>query len=198
MTPLFEQLVEALRILPGVGPKSAQRMAFHVLERSRGAGLQLSGILAKAIEGIQKCQQCRNLSETPICHLCENTQRRDTGQLCVVESPSDVQAIEDSGLYHGSYFVLHGHLSPIDGIGPEDLGLDKLESWLADDQVNELILATNPTIEGEATAYYLAELARAAQVPVTRIAHGVPVGGQLDHIDGQTLGRALDGRQPLN
>ncbi len=196
-SPLIEQLVESLRCLPGVGRKTAQRMAMHLLERDREAGMQLSRALAEAMEGIGHCQQCRNFCEQELCTLCAD-KRRDTATICVVESPADVIAVEQSGSYRGLYFVLMGHLSPIDGIGPEDIGLDILRERIQRDGVTELILATNPTVEGEATAYYLSEMVRSEGIRVSRIAHGVPLGGELEYVDGTTLAHAFSGRKVLD
>ena len=193
-SPLIEQLVESLRCLPGVGRKTAQRMALHLLERERDAGLSLAQALEEAMADVRHCGLCRNFCETDICEICSDT-RRDRSTICVVESPSDVVAIEQSGSYRGLYFVLMGHLSPIDGIGPEDIGLDLLSSRVQQEGIEELILATNPTVEGEATAYYLTELMRAEGVRITRIAHGVPLGGELEYVDGSTLAHALSGRK---
>ncbi len=193
-SPLIEQLIEALRCLPGVGPKSAQRMAFHLLERDRQGGLNLSETLRSAMEGVGNCEQCRTLCELELCHICAN-QKRDHSQLCIVETPSDVLAIELTASYSGVYFVLMGHLSPIDGIGPEEIGIDQLLARLKTEDVKEVILATNPTVEGEATAYYIAENIKALGITVTRIAHGVPLGGELEYVDGGTLAHALSGRK---
>ncbi|MCX2981448.1 recombination protein RecR [Halieaceae bacterium IMCC14734] len=195
-SPLIENLVDGLRCLPGVGPKSAQRMALHLLERDREGATALAESLVAAMTGVRHCQQCRNFSEETLCSICRD-QRRDNKTLCVVESPSDVMAVEQSGSYRGQYFVLMGHLSPIDGIGPEEIGLDQLQSRVADEDVTEVILATNPTVEGEATAYYVGELLRADGVTVTRIAHGVPLGGELEFVDGNTLAHALSGRREV-
>lgn len=195
--PLLEQLIEALRCLPGVGPKSAQRMAFHVLERDRDGARHLATVLSRSCDAIGHCERCRNLTEGTLCHVCENP-RREPGLLCVVESPSDVIAIERATGFRGLYFVLLGRLSPIDGIGPSDLGLDELKMRLKSGEVNELIIATNPTVEGEATAYYLQEMARDHSVPVSRIAHGVPLGGELEYIDQSTLAMAFSSRQSLS
>jgi recombination protein RecR len=191
---LLEQLIEALRCLPGVGPKSAQRMAFHVLERDRAGGRRLAEALAAAVEGIGHCSRCRTLSEDEVCPLCRSDLRDDT-LLCVVESPADVMAIEQATGFNGRYFVLGGHLSPLDGIGPAEIGLDHLGQRLEEGQVKELILATNPTVEGEATAHYISELAQARGVGASRIAHGVPLGGELEYVDGGTLAHAFAGRQ---
>jgi recombination protein RecR len=195
-TPLLNQLIEALRCLPGVGPKSAQRMAFHLLERDREGGRRLASVLNEAMERVGKCRSCRTLTEREVCSLCANDQR-DRSQLCIVESPADVLAIEQATDYRGLYFVLGGRLSPLDGIGPAEIGLDQLEQRLAEGGVQELIIATNPTIEGEATAHYVGELAGELGIKATRIAHGVPLGGELEYIDGGTLAHAFSGRQSL-
>ncbi|MCP3868546.1 MAG: recombination protein RecR [Gammaproteobacteria bacterium] len=192
--PLLDQLMEALRCLPGVGPKSAQRMAFHLLERDRVGGRRLAAVLDRAMEHIGHCKRCRTFTERELCALCANP-KRDSSLLCVVETPAEVVAIEQSAIYSGRYFVLGGRLSPLDGIGPQEIGLDRLEPLLADGEVKELILATNPTVEGEATAHYIGELARPKGVQVTRIAHGVPLGGELEYVDGGTLSHAFSGRR---
>jgi recombination protein RecR len=193
---LIGRLIESLRCLPGVGPKSAQRMAFHLLEYNRDGARQLAEALTLAMDRVGNCLECRTLSEDPVCTLCAN-ERRDRSLLCVVETPADVQALEQSIAYQGLYFVLMGHLSPLDGIGPEALGLDLLETRLASGKVKELILATNPTVEGEATAHFISEMARVQGVRTTRIAHGVPMGGELEYIDGGTLSHAFAGRQEI-
>jgi recombination protein RecR len=193
---LIGRLIESLRCLPGVGPKSAQRMAFHLLEHNRDGGRQLAETLDLAMERVGNCRECRTLSEEDVCMLCAND-RRDRSQLCVVETPADVQALEQSTGFRGLYFVLMGHLSPLDGIGPEALGLGLLEARLATGQVTELILATNATVEGEATAHFVSEMARAHGIRSTRIAHGVPMGGELEYIDGGTLSHAFAGRQEI-
>ena len=195
-SPIIERLVESLRCLPGVGPKSAQRMAFHLLEHNRDGGRQLADALNQAMEKVGHCSECRTLTETAVCGLCANV-RRDRGQLCIVETPADVQALEQSTGYKGVYFVLMGHLSPLDGIGPEALGLDLLELRLGDGQVSEVILATNPTVEGEATAHFINEMARVHGIRTTRIAHGVPMGGELEYIDSSTLSHAFAGRHEI-
>jgi recombination protein RecR len=192
--PLLQRLMEGLRCLPGVGPKSAQRMAFYLLERDREGGRRLAAVLAEAMDRIGHCRRCRTLTEREECILCANP-RRDPGLLCVVENPAEVAAIEQSAGYDGLYFVLGGRLSPLDGIGPAEIGAPVLERRLAEGTVRELILATNPTVEGEATAHYLAELARRQGVAVTRIAHGVPLGGDLEYVDSGTLAHALAGRR---
>lgn len=194
--PLVSQLIDALRCLPGVGPKSAQRMAFHLLERDRDGGRELARVLAEAMARVTRCRKCRTLSETELCGLCANP-RRDATLLCVVEQPSGVIAIEQATDYRGLYFVLGGRLSPLDGIGPGELGLDLLAERLRRDGIAELILATNPTVEGGATAQYIAQLATSAGVGVTRIAHGVPLGGDLEMVDGGTLAHAFVGRHAL-
>jgi recombination protein RecR len=190
-------MVESLRCLPGVGRKSAQRMALHLLERDREAGMALADALRAALEGVGHCRQCRNFSEEELCPICADT-RRDASIVCVVESPADVIAVEQSSSYRGLYFVLMGHLSPIDGIGPEDIGLDILQKRIQDGGIEELILATNPTVEGEATAWYLTDLVRADSVKISRIAHGVPLGGELEYVDGSTLAHAFHGRRVLD
>lgn len=193
---LLNQLIEALRALPGVGPKSAQRMAFHLLQRDREAGRYLAQVMAQAMERIGRCERCRTLSEHQLCALCASS-HRDASLLCVVEQPSDIVAIEQAIDYQGLYFVLGGRLSPLDGIGPDELGLDDLGARLADVEVEEVILAISPTIEGNATAQYVGELARDKRVRLTRIAHGVPLGGELEFVDGGTLAHAFAGRQGL-
>ena len=196
-SPLIQELIDAFRILPGVGPKSAQRMAYHVLERNKGGGKILSDALSKAIEKVGQCSQCRTLTEEPTCAICCSTQRNTT-ELCIVEHPTDVDVIERSGVFKGKYFVLMGHLSPIDGIGPNALGLDELELRLARKEITELIIATNPTVEGEATAHFISNLAKKYQISVSRIAHGVPLGGELEYVDSGTLSRAFEGRLKLS
>lgn len=193
---LIGHLIESLRCLPGVGPKSAQRMAYHLLEHDRAGGRRLADVLEQAMEHIGNCRECRTLCEEACCSLCSND-RRDRGQLCVVETPADVLALEQATGYQGLYFVLMGHLSPLDGIGPEALGLDQLQSRLQGGAVRELILATNPTVEGEATAHFISEMAHACGIRATRIAHGVPMGGELEYIDGGTLSHAFAGRQEI-
>jgi len=192
-SPLIRQLIDALRILPGVGQKTAQRMALQLLERDRSGGLRLAQALTRAMEGIGYCRQCRSLSEDVLCAQCSDPRRDDT-LLCVVEGPMDVFAVEQTG-YRGRYFVLKGHLSPLDGLGPEAIGIPELEARIAQGGCSEVILATNPTVEGEATAHYIAELARARGIRSTRIAHGVPLGGDLEFVDGGTLRQALLGRR---
>lgn len=197
-SPLVQELIESFKCLPGVGAKSAQRMAFHLLERNRRGGERLAKSLAKSMENIGHCLQCRNFTEEELCHICQSSKRKIAHQLCIVESPADVIAIEQTGEFVGRYFILMGHLSPIDGIGPEDLGLDLLEEQLASKQFKEVILATNPTVEGEATAHFIADIAQKYQVNLSRIAHGVPVGGELEFVDGNTLSHAFSGRKNYN
>jgi recombination protein RecR len=193
-SPLLTRLIESLRCMPGVGQKSAQRIAFHLLERDRNGARQMAVALAEAANGIGHCRRCRMLTEHELCAIC-SVNGRDAGLLCVVESPADVMALEDATGYRGLYFVLMGHLSPLDGIGPDELGLDELEERLATKEVSELIIATNPTVEGDATAHFLAELASRHRVPASRIAHGVPLGGELEYVDGGTLSHAFYGRR---
>lgn len=193
---LLQELIDSLRCLPGVGPKTAQRMAFHLLERDRQGGRDLSAVLARAMEQIGRCERCRNLSETAVCAICSGGSRQQD-LLCVVESPADVMAIEQATAYRGLYFVLMGRLSPLDGIGPEDLGMDRLRQRLAQETLSEIIVATNPTVEGEATAFYLQKMADQAGITVSRIAHGVPLGGELEYTDQSTLAHAFGSRQRL-
>jgi recombination protein RecR len=195
-SPLLTELVEALRCLPGVGAKTAQRMALHLLERDRDGARRLAEKLAAAAERIGNCERCRTFSEERVCPLCANP-ARDASLLCVVETPADQMAIEQATAYRGKYFVLLGRLSPLDGLGPKELGFDLLAARLAEGEVRELIVATNPTVEGEATAHMLSQLARQAGVRATRLAHGVPLGGELEFIDRGTLAHAFSGRQNL-
>ena len=197
-SPLIDDLIESLRCLPGVGRKSAQRMALHILERNREGGAVLAQSLNLALDKVGRCEQCRTHSELPICRLCSQPERH-MSTLCIVETPADVLAIEQGAGFKGLYFVLMGHLSPMDGIGPNELGLDVLISRLSDEQITEVIIATNPTIEGDATAHFIHQLI--SQQPslqtinVTRIAHGVPIGGELEYVDGGTLAHAFEGRK---
>ena len=195
-SPSLANLIEALRCLPGVGPKSAQRMSLHLMERDREGALALSEALSEAARLIQHCNRCRNLTELDVCEICSDV-KRDVSTICVVETPADVLAVEQSGSYRGLYFVLMGHLSPIDGIGPAELGLDKFQQRAINEGVEEVILATNPTVEGEATAYYLTDMLQPGGIKVSRIAHGVPLGGELEYVDGSTLAHALSGRRPV-
>jgi recombination protein RecR len=193
-SPLVNQLIEALRCLPGVGPKSAQRMAYQLLERDRSGAQNLAAVLDKAVKEVGHCEQCRSLSERKLCDICESSQR-DRSLLCIVESPADVQVIEQSTDYKGLFFVLMGHLSPLDGIGPEEIGLDVLAQRLDQGEVKEVVLATNFTVEGEATAHYISEMVNTRGITASRIAHGVPVGGELEYVNSTTLSRAFTGRQ---
>lgn len=195
-SPLIDELISSLRCLPGVGPKSAQRMVLHLLEHNREGAARLARSLDKAIDGVGRCQRCRTLTEQPVCGICDNP-RRNGSVLCVVETPADVVAIEQAGGYQGKYFVLLGRLSPIDGIGPEDIGIDQLVNQLKTGEVNEVILATNPTMEGETTAFYISERAKDLGITVSRIAHGVPLGGELEFVDGGTLAHAFSSRKAL-
>lgn len=192
---LIGELIAALRCLPGVGPKSAQRMTYQLLERDRAGARRLSQALAQAAERVGHCTRCRTLTEREVCGLCTHP-GRDPSLLCIVETPADVWAVEQAGAFRGYYFVLMGHLSPLDGIGPADLGLDQLPMRVGEG-VNEVIVATNPTVEGEATAHYIAELLRPQGVQVSRIAHGVPMGGELEYVDVGTMAHALAGRREM-
>jgi recombination protein RecR len=193
-SPLIKQLIDSFRCLPGVGAKSAQRMAYHLLERDRNGARKLAHALNQAAEQVGHCQSCRILTEYELCDICQSP-KRENQTLCVVENPSDVYAIEQSGTYQGKYFVLMGHLSPLDGIGPQELHLDILKQRVENEAITEVILATNTTVEGEATAYYIVDMLKPYSAKVTRIAHGVPLGGELEYIDGSTLGHAFNGRQ---
>lgn len=193
-SPLLVRLIDGLRCMPGVGQKSAQRIAFHLLERDREGAGGLSVALAEAVAGIGHCSRCRMFTENELCSIC-SASGRDSTQLCVVESPADVMALEDATGFRGLYFVMMGHLSPLDGIGPDELGLSKLAEWLGGGEVKELIIATNATVEGDATAHYLADLASRHDVIASRIAHGVPLGGELEYVDSGTLSHAFYGRR---
>lgn len=192
----LQELIDGLRCLPGVGPKSAQRMALHLLQRDREAGARLGRTLQQAMQSIVHCEQCRNFTQTPVCPICSSPER-DASQLCVVESPADVLALERATAFRGRYFVLMGNLSPLDGIGPDELGLSVFEQRLASGEVKELTLATNSTVEGGATANYLAELARRHDVRVLQIARGIPMGGELEFADGSTLAVAFSERSEM-
>jgi recombination protein RecR len=194
--PLLSQLIDSFRCLPGVGPKSAQRMAFHILQRDRAGGAKLAAVLAEAVQSIGHCRLCRTLTEDDVCELCRN-ESRDNSLLCVVENPSDVLALEQATGYRGRYYVLGGRLSPLDGVGPAEIGIDRLERRLDELQPAELILATTTTVEGEATAHYIGELAAERGIATSRIAHGVPLGGELEFVDGGTLAHAFAGRRNL-
>ncbi len=194
---LVEELVQALRCLPGVGPKSARRMTYNLLTRNRDGARTLARVLAAAADKVGHCRRCRNLTDQEVCAICASG-RRNPAELCVVETPADVQAIEQTGAYSGYYFVLMGHLSPIDGVGPQDIGIEQLVSWLDEGSVREVILATNATVEGDVTAGFIADLAQERGIGSSRIAHGVPVGGELEYTDGGTLRHALAGRQRVS
>jgi len=194
-SPLINELILSLKCLPGVGAKSAQRMAFTLLERNRDGGMKLSEALHNAMQHVKNCEQCRTFAENSLCSLCANPARSETAQICIVESPQDILAIEQTSEFKGLYFVLMGHLSPIDGIGPSEIGLDILQKRLQEESIEEVILATNPTVEGEATAHYIGQMCKRHNIAATRIAHGVPVGGELEYIDGNTLTHAFSGRR---
>ena len=194
-TPLLTRLVEALQYMPGIGRKSAQRIAYYLLQKKRQAARDLAAVLVDAMDRIGHCKTCRTFSESDECAICASP-KRDRSLLCVVESPADVYAIEDAH-YKGLYFVLMGHLSPLDGVGPEELGLDQLNQLLDDEEIEEIILATGTTVEGEATAHYISEMVKKPGINVSRIAHGIPMGGDLEYIDSNTLSHALSGRRPV-
>jgi recombination protein RecR len=195
-SPLINRLIEDLRCLPGVGPKSAQRMALYLLEKERSGARRLARSLVEAADKIGHCERCRTLTESSVCMICSSP-KRDNSLLCIVENPVDVRALELATDYQGLYFVLMGRLSPLDGIGPQQLGLEQLEQRLSNKQITEVILATNPTVEGEATAHYISERVQAHGIKATRIAHGVPLGGELEYVDGGTLSHAFSGRRQV-
>lgn len=194
LSALLRELIEALKCLPGVGPKSAQRMAVHLLEKDPKGALRLAQSVNHAVNHIGQCRQCRMLSESDLCEICQDP-RRDGGILCIVETCMDLMAIEQSGSFDGRYFVLMGRLSPLDGIGPDELRLDQLQQQLMSDSVQEIILATSPTVEGETTANYIIQMAQIAHKRISKIAYGVPFGGELEYVDGHTLSHALSRRQ---
>ncbi len=194
-SPLLLELIDALRCMPGIGKKSAQRISYHLLQRNRDGARKLSQVLLEAMDKIEHCERCRTYSEERICALCQSS-KRDRTLLCIVESPADVYVVEEAG-FRGLYFVLMGHLSPLDGIGPDDLGLSKLEHLLGDGEIAEVILATSTTVEGEATAHFISEMVHNRNLKVSRIAHGVPVGGELEYVDSSTLSHALAGRREV-
>ncbi|MDH3641594.1 MAG: recombination mediator RecR [Gammaproteobacteria bacterium] len=197
ISPLIDKLIEAFQVLPGVGPKGAQRMVLHLLQRDRAGAQKLAAALEEAAIQVGRCAACRNLCETSLCNYCEDG-RRDDGLLCVVESPADILAIEQAGGFRGRYFVLHGRLSPIDGVGPDELGMDQLLARVRSLGPEEVIIATNPTVEGEATAHYISQMLRSEVATLSRIAHGVPIGGELEYIDGGTIVHALQGRRSIS
>ncbi len=192
---LVTELINALTILPGVGKKSAQRMALYLLDRNKDGASILASTLEKAIDNIQRCESCRMLTSNNKCSVCLDSSR-DSGSICVVESPSDVLAIESTGGFRGKYFVLLGRLSPIDGVGPEDLGIDDLLKITNQDEVKEIILATSSTVEGDATAIFIKDHVKNAKV--SRISYGIPIGGELEYVDGTTIARAIQGRIEIN
>lgn len=194
ISPLVDNLINSLRYLPGVGPKSAQRMALYLLEKNRDAGNIIAKSISEAMQNVKKCKLCRNLTEEEICSICADA-KRDTNILCVLESPADLFAIESSGTFKGLYFVLYGRISPLTGIGPEDLGLNVLFEQLKNSDFKEVILATNPTVEGETTAHYIHQQIQDLDIKITRLAQGMPLGGELEYIDGLTLARAISSRK---
>lgn len=194
---LLNQLIQAFKILPGIGEKSAQRMAFHLLEKNREGGRNLAKVINESVENIRNCSECRNLTEDVVCHICLD-EKRNKKLICVVESPTDVLAIENSGSFNGKYFVLMGRLSPIDGVTPQDLGIPKLIERIKSSEIDEIIIATSPTIEGDATSFYIKDQLNDNNILISRIAYGVPMGGELEYVDNTTLGRAIQGRREIN
>ena len=194
---LLNQLIQAFKILPGIGEKSAQRMAFHILEKNREGGKNLARLINDSVENIRNCSECRNLTEKTICDICSD-EKRNKKIICVVESPTDVLAIENSGSFKGKYFVLMGRLSPIDGVTPQDLGIPKLIERVKSSEIDEIIIATSPTIEGDATSFYIKDQLNENKILISRIAYGVPMGGELEYVDNTTLGRAIQGRREIN
>ena len=193
----LNRLVEALRCLPGVGPKSAQRMAFHLLQHQRQRGLHLASCLEQAMNDIGHCERCNNYTEKTRCDLCQNPDR-DPGILCVVESPADVSAIEQSNAFHGKYFVLMGKISPLDGLGPDDIGLPRLKNLILQEEIKEVILALSPSVEGQTTVHFIHQLLRDEHINISQLAHGIPSGGELEFLDGNTIGSALRNRATIN
>jgi len=194
---LLNQLIQAFKILPGIGEKSAQRMAFHLLEKNREGGKNLAKLINESVENIRNCNECRNLTEEVVCDICSD-EKRSKKIICVVESPTDVLAIEKSGSFKGKYFVLMGRLSPIDGVTPHDLGIPKLIEKVKSSDIDEIIIATSPTIEGDATSFYIKDQLNDHKTLISRIAYGVPMGGELEYVDNTTLGRAIQGRREIN
>ena len=194
---LLNQLIQAFKILPGIGEKSAQRMAFHLLEKNREGGRNLAKLINESVENIRNCSECRNLTEDVVCHICLD-EKRNKKLICVVETPTDVLAIENSGCFNGKYFVLMGRLSPIDGVTPQDLGIPKLIERIKSSDIDEIIIATSPTIEGDATSFYIKDQLNDNNILISRIAYGVPMGGELEYVDNTTLGRAIQGRREIN
>ena len=196
-SPLTQQLIDALRCLPSIGTKSAQRMAFHLLgPQQRAQGQQLAQTIALALERIQRCPRCQNYTEEALCSICQNP-KRDDGLLCIVETPADIIALEQTHCFQGRYYVLHGHLSPLDGIGPEELHIPSLLNFISQQPIKELIIATNPTMEGKATAHYIATHLANTNITISRIAYGVPLGGEIEYLDGHTLAHAINTRLPF-
>lgn len=193
----LNRLVDALCCLPGVGPKSAQRMVYHLLQHQRQRGLNLASCLDQAMNNIRHCQRCNNYTEHVFCMLCQNP-NRDASMLCVVESPADVSAIEQSNAFHGKYFVLMGKISPLDGLGPEDIGLPKLKTLIEEENITEVILALSPSIEGQTTVHFINQLLRDETINISQLAHGIPSGGELEFLDGNTIGSALRNRAAIN
>ena len=191
---MIKNLIKSFTKLPGVGNKTAQRFAYHLLERNREAGMELAKSLELAMTQVKNCKDCQTLTENDICSICSDPDR-DKSILCIVETPNDLNLIEDSGIFKGKYFVLGGYLSPIDGITPEDLGLDILESKIKESEIIEIILATNATIEGEVTAHFIKNMTKGLNLNVTRIAHGIPIGGELEYADSNTIAHALSDRK---
>ena len=194
---MLNRLVEALRCLPGVGPKSAQRMVFHLLQHQRQRGLHLAACLEQTMTQINHCQRCMNYTEKNLCALCQNP-NRDSSLLCVVESPADVSAIEQSNSFQGKYFVLMGKISPLDGLGPDDIGLPKLKNLIIEEGIQEVILALSPSVEGQTTIHFIHQLLRGQSINITQLAHGIPSGGELEFLDGNTIGNALRNRALMN
>ncbi len=192
----IEALKKALRRLPGVGPKTARRMAFHLLERDREGAKEIAGAINQAVQTVTHCRRCNTLSETDLCDICSST-KRDDALLCVVETPADLESVEQAGVYGGKYFVLMGHISPLDGIGPDDLGIDRFRQLMTEGNIREVIVATNLTVEGEATAEYIRQITDTLDVKVTRLARGVPVGGELEYMDHGTLAQAFNDRRSI-
>tara|TARA_B100001989_G_C24494533_1_gene441465 strand:+ start:275 stop:877 length:603 start_codon:yes stop_codon:yes gene_type:complete len=194
---LLKKLIQAFKVLPGIGEKSAQRMAFHILEKNKEGGKNLAKLINESVEYIRNCSECRNLTEEAVCDICSD-EKRNKKLICVVESPTDVLAIENSGCFKGKYFVLMGRLSPIDGVAPEDLGIPKLIERVKSSEIDEIIIATSPTIEGDATSFYIKDQIDENSIVISRIAYGVPMGGELEYVDNTTLGRAIQGRREIN
>ena len=195
-SPALEELIEALRCIPDIGPKSAQRTAYHLLQHDKAGAGRLAESLARAVKSVRRCAKCNTFAEAELCSLCASP-KRDASQLCVVETPGDLLMMEQTLAYNGLYFVLMGRLSPLDGIGPKEIGLDVMLRRLEGGEVREVIVATNFTNEGEATAHYIGEMLKDRGLKVTRIARGVPVGGELEYVDTGTLAQAVAERRPV-